>query len=525
MSDLAVLDQVSASPLTALRVRGRRLIAQPAIRRSLPSLAILAALIVVGLGWLALRAPDYRPLFAQLADADKAAVMTALKTANFVARIEPATGAVEVPADQAAAARIMLAGQGLPKAAATGIDFLGAMPLGGSRAVETARLRAAQESELAASVMAIDGVEHASVHLAAGEVSVFVRDSAPPTASVFVRLAPGRALSAAQVRAIVHLVGSSIAGLSPDRVSVVDQSGSLLSGDGAAGLLGESARQLAYQGSVEDNLRRRVVALLTPILGAGNISAEITADLDFSVSEATRESFDKEGVIRTDAGGSTTDASLPPARGIPGALSNTAPPAAQVSNTPPVPLPPLAPGAIRSETYNRAFEIGKAVSVTRAPVGQVRRLSVAVIVRDTLLGAAKGQPAQIATLTSLVQSAVGFDARRGDVVTVAGRAFVPGASDPVQSWWEHPLVVIGTEGGLALVGLALLVFGVVRPLLRREPLPVAAKPADLPFPAEPNAAAIMVDYTVKLAETRALVGEDVGRASAVVRRMIRADAA
>ena len=515
MSDLAVLDTSGMTSFTGVRLRGRRLLAQPAVRRSLPALGVLLVLAVAAGLWLALRIPDYRPVFAQLGEADKAAVLTALQTGNFKAHIDTDTGAVEVPAADVAAARIMLAGQGLPKAAASGIDVLNAMPLGSSRAVETARLKSAAEGDLAASIMAIDGVDHAAVHLAAGEQSVFVRDAAAPTASVFVRLAPGRTLSEAQVRAIVHLIASSVAGLAPDRVSVVDQSGALLSGD-ATGPLGDSARQLSYQASVEDGLRRRVVALLTPILGSGNFSTQVAADLDFAVSEATRESYDKDGVLRSDQSSTATEAGQVPARGIPGALSNTVPPAAQVSATAPATAPAVAPPGTQSESHVRAYEVGKAVSVTRAPVGAVRRVSVAVVVRDSLLGAAKGQAAQVAVLTALVRSAVGFDARRGDVVTVAGRAFAPVAVEPSAKWWELPLVTTGAEGVLALIGVGLVVFGVVRPLVRR-PVQEPQQFTEASDIVELSG----VDYTQKLAETRLLVGQDVGRASAVVRRMMQ----
>ncbi|UAJ09617.1 flagellar basal-body MS-ring/collar protein FliF [Polymorphobacter megasporae] len=521
MSDLAVLDPRAMTSFAGLRLRGQRLFAQPAIRRSLPALAVLLALVVTAGLWLALRAPDYRPVFAQLGEADKAAVLAALQTGNFKAHVDPDTGSVEVPAGDVAAARIMLAGQGLPKAAVSGLDVLGTMPLGSSRAVETARLKSAAESDLAASIMAIDGVDHATVHLAAGEQSVFIRDAAAPTASVFVRLASGRSLNDAQVRAIVHLIASSVAGLSPDRVSVVDQSGTLLSGD-ASGPLGDSARQLAYQSSVEDGLRRRVVALLTPILGAGNFSTQVATDLDFSVNEATRESYDKDGVLRSDQNSSATEAGQQPARGIPGALSNTVPPAAQVSVTPPIPaLPAVVPGT-HSESYIRGYEIGKAVSVTRAPVGAVRRVSVAVVVRDSSLGAAKEQAAQVALLTGLVRSAVGYDARRGDVVTVAGRAFVATPGEAVVKWWEIPLVATGVEAVTALGGVALLVFGVVRPAVR-VPVP-GSEDEPQRFEDAPEIIELdPLDYAIKLAETRLRVGQDVDRASAVVRQMMAAD--
>lgn len=518
-----MLDPGAMTPLANLRLRGRRLFGQPAVRRSLPALAVLFAMVLVTGAWLALRSPDYRPVFAQLGEADKAAVLAALQTGNFKAHVDADTGAVEVPAGDVAAARIMLAGQGLPKAVASGLDVLGAMPLGSSRAVEAARLKSAQEAELAASIMAIDGVDHATVHLAASEVSVFIRDRTAPTASVFVRLAPGRTLGEPQVRAIVHLIASSVAGLAPDAISVVDQSGALLSGD-AAGPLGDSVRQLGFEASVEDGLRRRIVGLLTPILGQGNFSTQVAADLDFAVSEATRESYDKDGtVLHTDQGSSSGDAAQQPARGIPGALSNTVPPAAQVSSTPPVAIaaPTPLPGT-HSESFIRNFDVGKAVSVTSAPTGQIRRLSVAVVIRDVALGAPKGQAAQLAVLTTLVRGAIGFDARRGDVVTIAGRAFAAAPADAPAKWWELPLVATAVTGGLVLAGVVLLVFGVVRPLVR-QPIPAPQQFTDqIETPVITSFEA--TDYMVKLAETKLLVGQDVDRASAVVRRMMAVDA-
>lgn len=525
MNELTVPgDGSGGGALAAMRLRGTRLIAQPAVRRALPALLMLLSVTAAGALWLGLRTPDYRVVLPALADTDKAAVLAALKTGNIPAQVDPATGAVEVAANEVAAARILLAGQGLPKAAASGYDLLGMLPLGTSRAVETARLKQAQETELAASIMAIDGVENASVHLATGEVSVFIRDRAAPSAAVFVKLAGGRVLSDAQVRAIGHLVASSVAGLATDQVSIVDQSGRLLSGDPASGLLGEGMRQLAYQARVESQYRQRVLALLTPMLGDGNFSAEVSADLDFSENAVTHESYDKDGVIRSEQGSSATEAALPPARGIPGVLSNTVPPAAQVG-TAAVAAGVAAPTAgPRNDSFVRSFEVGKAVSVSRGAVGQLRRLSVAVIVRDTALGTPKGQPAQLAVLTGLVRSAVGFDARRGDTVTIAGRPFAPAALDPGAKWYEHPLLRTGGEALVALLGLALLVLGIVRPLIKRLPAPV---PAALLTDQREGLRSddLVVDYTDKLAAAKRLVAADTARASVVMRQMIRVDAA
>ena len=527
MNELAVTGAAndSVGPFAGMRLRGTRLIAQPAVRRALPALLMLLAVAAAGTLWLVLRAPEYRVVLPALADTDKAAVLAALKTGSIQAQVDPATGAVEVAANEVAAARILLAGQGLPKAAASGYDLLGTMPLGTSRAVETARLKQAQETELAASIMAIDGVENASVHLATGEVSVFIRDHAAPSAAVFVKLANGRVLSDAQVRAIGHLVASSIAGLATDQVSIVDQSGRLLSGDPASGLLGEGMRQLAYQARVETQYRQRVLALLTPMLGESNFSAEVSADLDFSENAVTHESYDKDGVIRSEQGSSATEAALPPARGIPGALSNTVPPAAQVGTAAAMPASVAAPATgPKNDSFARSFEVGKAVSVTRGAVGQLRRLSVAVVVRDTALGAPKGQPAQLAALTGLVRSAVGFDARRGDNVTIAGRPFAPASADAGAKWYEQPSLRSGGEALVALVGLAVLVLGIVRPLIKRLPAPLPA--ALLTDQREAlNPSDLTIDYTDKLAATKRLVAADTARASVVMRQMIRVDAA
>ena len=521
MNETGTLVQTSPLPqtLAGARLFSRRLMQNPAFRRSLPWLAGLliggAALVM----WSALRTPEYRPLFAQLADSDKALVMTALDAGNFHARIDPGSGAVEVPVAEVATARIMLAGQGLPKSAPTGYNLLGDMPLGTSRAVEGARLRQAQESELAASVAAIDGVSHASVHLAVGETSVFIRDRAEPSASVFVQLAAGRSLGEAQVRAIVHLVAASVAGLAADRVSVVDQSGALLSGD-PAGLSGESQRQLAYQARVEALFRQRIVTLLTPILGTGNFSTEVSADVDFTQSEATQENYlPANRALHDEQGSSSSEAAMIPARGIPGALSNTVPPSVQASAAPPPAAATATPVAgPRSESYARNFEVGKAVSVTRAAVGRLQRLSVAVVVRDAVLGKDARQSAQLA---DLVRSAIGFDARRGDIVTVAGRPFAAISDDFAPKWFETPIAHDGGLGMLLITGVAMLVFGVVRPLIRRR-LSEAREPEAVGEDATVNAA---IDYRLKLTQTRALVSEDVSRASAVVRQMIQADAA
>jgi flagellar M-ring protein FliF len=551
--------------LRGLPDRARALAADPAVQRARPAILLVAGLVIIALVWLMLRSPQWVPLYGELSDGDKAAVMTALQAGNYEARINPDTGAVEVAAGNTAAARILLAGQGLPKSARP-VDPVGDMPLGLSRAVEAARLQSAAAIELAASIEAIDGVKHATVHVAVPEPSVFVRDKSPPSASVFVTLAPGRALGEAQVRAIVWLVSSSVAGLAPDRVTVIDQSGALLSAGTTAG----EAAQLAYQVKLEAMVRERLFKLLTPLIGAGKFTAEVAADVDFSRSEASSERYGPETVLRSEAASRSIEPGAAPARGIPGALSNTAPAGAQLSATPPaaaVAPPPAA--AATNETTNRSWEIGKAVSVTHGDAPRLRRLSVAVVIDRPARGA--GAVQDVAALTRIIRSTVGFDAARGDLVEVQLRSFAPVSAEPSQAWYAPAAVAnnmpLFVGAGTALFGLGLAAWQWQR---SRKVLTVAASAASAAATAAASAVAgaaagaaaglaagaavmagsggnapdaegeadtpplidggtlgpaaygLLVDYRAKLGATRELVNDDADRATAVARQMLAA---
>ncbi len=546
---------VAALPaLPALPARLRELAAAPAVVRARPAILAALALLAVAVLWLALRAPDWRPLYGELSDGDKSAVLAALEAGNYSARVNPDTGAVEVASGDAAAARILLAGQGLPKSARA-LDPVGDMPLGLSRAVEAARLKSATEVELARSIEAIDGVKRATLHIAVPEPSVFVRDKAPPSASVFVGLAPGRVLGEAQVRAIVWLVSSSVPGLAPDRVSVVDQSGALLS----AGA-GESV-QLGYQVKVEGLVRERLMKLLTPLVGAGRFTAEVAADVDFSQSEATSERV-APGVLKSEAASRAIDNSPAPARGIPGALSNTAPQAAQLSATPPAAAAAPPPGtSLTNETTNRAWDVGRDISVTRAGTPRLKRLSVAVVIDRTALR--KATPADLAQLARIIRGAIGYDAARGDIVEVQLRGFAAEPAAP-RAWYQQPVVeqtmpwaLLGL-GVVAVLAIGVLLFrrrrraaallaaatadaetgevGVQAPRLAagesRAGMAEAGAVAEAPGATAPAtvdggdlAAApppALVDYREKLGSARELVDSDADRATAVARQMLAA---
>lgn len=532
--------------------RVRELAANPAIARARPALLLIAALAAAAIAWAVLRQPEWRPLYPGLSEADAAAVTTALAAANFEHRVNEATGTVEVAAGDVARARILLAGQGLPKSATAGpAADLDAMPLGASRSVEAARLKAALARELAASVEAIDGVKSARVHVAAPEPSVFIRDRAAPSASVFVTLAPGRSLSEAQVRAIIWLVATSVPGLTSDRVSVVDQSGTLLS----AGVSGDG-QQLAYQQRLEGLVRDRLVKLLTPMLGPGRFTAEVAADVDFSENEAATERFQPSGTVRSEQTSRNIDNSPPPAAGIPGALTNTVPQAAQVQGNPPVtPAPGAAGGTVTAETAARNYEIGKDVSVTRAAAPRLKRLSVAVLVDTAALGKGAAAARELATVQRLVRGAMGYDQARGDLIEVQSRAFAPEDAAPT-AWYETP--VVRDYGPWIAAGVGVLLLGGIGFFLWRRNKAkaaalLAAVTATETAAAEAAAAASAVpifypdgtlekaaveamidggellrpaaarDYSGKLDIARTLVTGDRDRAMAVARQMLLAD--
>ncbi len=547
------------------------MLAQPMVRRSLPMVLMIALIASAAGAWLMLATPPQKTLFPSLPDADKAAVTAALDAANISSTIDSGTGALTVSEDDYSRARLLLAGQGLPKAAPGGYAILDQLPMGVSRAVEGERLRQARESELAKSIEEIDAVEEARVHLAMPESSVFVRDTSSPSASVIVKLQPGRSLSDAQVSSVVNLVASSVPGMKPDMVTIVDQMGALLThAPGQDGGSIAAQARIDFQRRIEDKYREQLAKLLTPLVGAGNFSAEIQADVNLDETQATRETYDKTGALRAEQGnwsGESKDGANGTPGGIPGALSNTPPPPSVVATPTPTPTP--TPGASgtpatgvapvqqsvpkAAENYARAYDLDKEVSVTRAVPGQVRRLSVAVLLRDNEKGKPRS-PAEIQQITQLVRAAVGYDAARNDQVMVVARRFAgPTPLDEKQPWYEAGWVAVAARNGTAIiVALLLILFGVrpiVKSMTRKEPvaLPPAALldgadgvaqvtvPSDIPGepPIALNAAGQQVpvslemldqarNYDERIGMVRGFTRDNPTRAALAVRDMIKA---
>ncbi|MFM9829439.1 MAG: flagellar basal-body MS-ring/collar protein FliF [Sphingomonas sp.] len=554
-----------ANPLRQLQ----GLFALPIVRRSLPMILLVGLVAGTALAWSLLATPEQKILFSGLPDADKAAVTQALQAANISSKVDDGTGALTVDADNYSRARILLAGQGLPKAAPGGYAILDQLPMGVSRAVEGERLRQARESELAKSIEEIDAVGEARVHLAMPESTVFVRDNATPSASVILKLQPGRSLSESQVSSIVNLVASSVPGMKPDAVTIVDQMGGLLTNNnGQDSVAAAGQARIDFQRRIEDKYRAQLAQLLTPLVGAGNFTAEVQADVDLDETQATRERLDPQGVLRAEQGNWTAadDGANSAPGGIPGALSNEPPAvntvAAAPKTSPPTPAPgsgastpgvPAATTAVaaapadaakRAETYARSFDLGKEISVTRGVPGNVRRLSVAVLLRDNGKGKPRS-PAEIQQITQLVRAAVGYDTARNDQVTVIARQFAgPPAAEVKRPWYDADWLPIVARNVTAIVIALLVLFMGVRPLVKailkkRDDDETAVRAAIRAVTAEdvvigengePVRAPVSIEmldqargYDERIGMVRGFTRDNPTRAALAVRDMIKAD--
>ncbi|WP_448502411.1 flagellar basal-body MS-ring/collar protein FliF [Sphingomonas sp.] len=526
--------------------QAKAFLAQPAVRKSLPMIFLVGLIASAALAWATLSTPPQRVLFQQLTDGDKAAVSQALTAASIRTRFD-GSGALTVAEEDYHRARMLLAGQDLPKAAPGGYAILDELPMGVSRAVEGERLRQARETEIARSIAEIDSVAEARVHLATPETSVFVRDQSAPSASVIVRLEAGRTLSTAQVRSIVNLVAASVPGMKPDNVTIVDQMGALLSEDsGRPASVGD--QRIDYQRRVEDKYRLQLAKLLTPLVGAGNFSAEVQADVDLDEAQATRETYDKEGVVRAEQRNWQGAGAAGAPGGIPGALSNTPPAAASLTNPNNPDTQPAAailPGdqpATASEETARSYDLGKEISVTRVTPGGIKRLSVAVLLREPEGGKPR-TPAEIRQITDLVRATVGYNETRQDQVTVVSRAFsaeATGATEP--AWYDAPWVpMVARNVTAVLIALMVLLMG-VRPLAKAlmkkrddaaseatpDALPLSGPAGAMPLPEGAPVSVEMLQsarsYDDRVGLVRGFTRDNPTRAALAVRDMIRADA-
>ncbi len=562
-------------------------ISQMPMLRQVGLLVGLAASVAIGFAvvlWS--QQPDYRPLYGSLAGMDTKQVMDTLAAADIPYNVEPNSGALLVKSDDLSRARLKLAAAGVaPCDGTVGFEILDKeQGLCTSHFMEDTRYRRGIEGELARTVSSLNNVKAARVHLAIPKSSVFVRDERRPSASVLVELYPGRALEAGQVMAIVNLVATSVPELDKSQVTVVDQKGNLLSEQIGNSELTMAGKQFDYSRRMEGMLTQRVHNILQPVLGNDRYKAEVSADVDFSAVESTSEQFNPDQpALRSEQSVNEQRSSSMSPQGVPGALSNQPPGPASAPQTtggaqtaasaiqPGQPLldangqqimdpatgqPMLAPyPADKRLQSTKNFELDRSISHTRQQQGRLNRLSVAVVVDDQVkIDPATGDSTRapwgaedLARFTRLVQDAVGFDASRGDSVSVINVPFAADRGEVIaeipfysQPWfWDIIKQVMG------VLFILVLVFGVLRPVLNNITghgkhnagadgdmelggvLGLDGELANdrvslggpqsilLPSPSE--------GYDAQLNAIKSLVAEDPGRVAQVVKEWINAD--
>ena len=432
---------------------------------------------------------DYKVLYANLSDKDGGAIIAQLSTMNIPYRHADGGAAILVPAAKVHDARLKLASAGLPKGSTVGFELMDSARFGQTQFQERLTFQRGLEGELTRSITAMAAVQSARVHLALPNQNGFFREQQKPSASVMLALHPGRTLDRAQVAGIVHLVASSVPEMNPKAVSVLDQTGALLSappeGNTGAGL---DAQQLQYVNQIETGYGKRIADLLEPVVGRENLRATVTAEVDFSQTEATSEEFkpnqgaDAHIAIRSQQIVDMSGGNAAPASGIPGAASNQPPqPATAPITGAAQPLQTAQAGGGSSTSRRDAatnYEVDKTVRVTRNATGTVKRLNAAVVVNHRAVTDAKGKTTQVALttdeldkLTSLVRESIGFNKERGDSVKVVNAPFkVDAVTRNDVAWWKQPEIIDMLRAGAVPFGLglvALLVFfGMVRPALR-----------------------------------------------------------
>ena len=571
--------QTTAAPglTTSSMPSARDVLAQPAVRKSMPAIIGLLTLAIFIIAYSWVKEPLYRAVYPGLSESDRQAAFEALSGAAFGAKIDSKTGELKVPDGRYHEARIFLAAQGLPQGGAMGgIDSLSDdASMTTSQFMEQVRYVSAMEHELGRSITQISTVKAARVHLASPKQSVFARNRTPAKASVVVTPYPGRLVSASQVEAIVHMIASSIPYLSAEDVVVVDQRGKLLTDANNFASMQLNSVQTEHKQRLEENYRNRIDALLSPVVGTDNVRSEVDVVIDFTETESTYEEFDgndngpraRSEILTVDKGASR-DAS-----GVPGATSNTAPatPTAILDGQLVEDIEGDGLSMLSSKT-TRNYEMDRAVRHVKRRGGTMERISVAVVINQPTAPQTVGEDGELVTgdevaggftdleierFTNLVKGVVGFDERRGDVVTIVAAKFEkPLLLDSSGEWYENTQVTSMIKSlGAALVFIALLLI-VVRPVIAsylpqldlvEDDGPSAPKDGELTQeelnmiemgdgesledikaklkPKKSTISADMLDtantYDDKVALVRMLVAEDSGRVANVLKKMIR----
>lgn len=431
--------------------------------------------------------PSYARLYSEIGEKDVSEILEVLNTQGIKYKVESGSGAIMVPADEVDKVKLKLAGLGLPRSNSVGYELLSKdQGFGASKNMEMVRFQRALEGEIAQTIMSIQSVKSARVLLAIPQQSVFVRERKKPSASVIVNLYQGRSLDKGQIESIIHLVASSVPQLEAEQVTVVDQKGQLLNSQDSSSVSSLTTKQFDYKKNIEEHLMERIENILAPLVGDG-MRVQISADLDFTETDKTQELFDpKSSVLRSEQTSEELN-KTPGTQGVPGALSNQPAAAGTAPETPPAAAPGSAPNSAASSATDtspsssaknatRNFEVDKTITHTRSATGQLRRLSVAVVVDDQRIAQADGKvtnqpykPEDINRFSDLVKQAVGFDNARGDQVTVTNVAFkapeVPEAL-PGIPLWEQGWFLSLMKQLAAVLAVLFILLGVLRPTMR-----------------------------------------------------------
>ena len=541
----------------------RKMTSDPAVQKSVP---LIFGVIVAFIGlivFFTMQKADMTTLFASLPESEKSVVIQTLKQNGVNVSLNPSTGEVTVPLEDYHNSRMLLAAEGLPSSVPDGYDNLSDMPMGTSRSVEAIRIKQSLESELSRSINFISGISSARVHLAIPEKTVFAREIALPSASVFVKLSSGRSLGRQQIQSIVHLVASSVPNLPSENITVVDQFGELLSKPSSDAASTASSEQMSQTMRLGEIYKSRVISLLTPIVGAGNLKAEINVDMNFTKSEITEESVDPKGNALRSEQTSLDESANPEARGIPGALSNAPPLAPDLKKEAPESAGAGTNLKQRSQTSVKNYEVSRKVETTTAQYGVIKKIKAAVIIREKKVLTAEGtftfetlSKEKLLEIKSLVQEALGFDEARGDSVTVTSSPFVDILEADIEPWYENNSIKEMLQQFATILILAIVIFGALHPLLKRVMVPASFSSGtgvmagdeididdekievqegesleDIKAKLKPKKSAIsaeMLDtantYDDKVAVIRMIVGDEAGRVSSVFKGMMGNDA-
>ena len=503
--------------------RIREAIDQPGFRRAFPTLlASLTAVAAIVLYW-GMQKPEMTTLYSSLSESEKSRVLNSLKNMGVDVQLDPATGEILVPADEYHQSRISLAAQGLPEFSGSEMNNLDNLPLGISRSVEGVRLRQVQEAELAKSITEISSVKASRVHLALPEKSVFVRDQTPPTASVFVNLKNGRKLDKTQILAITNLVSSSVPGMNPGNVSIVDQFGNLLSNspDDPDQVLADS--QLEYRMKLENIYRNRIQSLVTPIVGSNNVNAQVNLEIDFTRREVSQEIVDPDSSATLSEQNSLNVTAKKDAIGIPGAISNEPPQEATVNQE--QNQAGLAANnatnqdeekfETKSSTELKNYENSKTFETVKNPTNVITRIDAALLIRDKKVIDPETEEVSyepvaqevIQELENLVKSALGIKPERGDTLTITSQPFVEEFDGFEEKWYETPWFRSTVENSLLVLLIGIVALGVVRPMLNKILVPTASTNSVMELYAE---AETMAEVAAKRATETAAVEVDEG---------------